>query len=89
MKIFKIYNFDLINVVPQKTHGGSMRYVVGRKNKHKINDRVHEEIIKEKNRKLDDIISCLEFIKNCLSSCLLNVSISVKYSSTAFGTTSE
>ena len=64
-KIFELFDFELIDVLWQKTHGGSMRYVVGRKNKHKINDRVHEEIIKEKNRKLDDIISCLEFKKNC------------------------
>ena len=26
-KIFDLYNFELINTVPQKTHGGSMRYV--------------------------------------------------------------
>ena len=64
-KIFDLFDFELIDVLWQKTHGGSMRYVVGRKNKHKINDRVHEEIIKEKNRKLDDIVSCLEFKKNC------------------------
>ena len=32
MKIFRLFNFDLINVLPQKTHGGSMRYVVGRSN---------------------------------------------------------
>ena len=64
-KIFELFDFKLIDVLWQKTHGGSMRYVVGRKNKHKINDRVHEEIIKEKNRKLDDLVSCLEFKKNC------------------------
>ena len=26
-KVFKLFNFELINVIPQKTHGGSMRYV--------------------------------------------------------------
>ena len=31
-KIFNLYNFELINVAPQKTHGGSMRYVIRRKN---------------------------------------------------------
>ena len=63
-KIFELFDFKLIDVLCQKTHGGSMRYVVGRKNKHKINDRVHEGIIKEKDRKLDDIVSCFEFKKN-------------------------
>ena len=29
--IFSLYNFELINVIPQETHGGSMRYVVTRK----------------------------------------------------------
>ena len=33
-KIFKLFNFELINVIPQKTHGGSMRYVVGRHGVH-------------------------------------------------------
>ena len=36
-KVFKLFNFDLINVLPQKTHGGSMRYVIGRSGVHKIN----------------------------------------------------
>ena len=67
-KIFELYDFELIDVHWQKTHGGSMRYVVGRKNKHKINVRVHEGIIKEKNNKLDDMESCLEFKKNCATS---------------------
>lgn len=67
-KIFDLFDFELIDVLWQKTHGGSMRYVIGRKNKHKINDRVHKGIIKEKNRKLDDIVSCLEFKKNCKNS---------------------
>ena len=67
-KIFELYDFELIDVHWQKTHGGSMRYVVGRKNKHKINVRVHEGIVKEKNNKLDDMESCLEFKKNCNTS---------------------
>ena len=66
--IFDLFDFELIDVLWQKTHGGSMRYVVGRKNKHKINHRVHEGIIKEKDRKLDDIVSCFEFKKNCENS---------------------
>ena len=67
-KIFELFDFELIDVHPQDTHGGSMRYVVGRKNKHSISNRVNEGIIKEKDRKLDDIISCLEFKKNCENS---------------------
>ena len=29
-KIFELYNFDLIDVKAQKTHGGSMRYVIAK-----------------------------------------------------------
>ena len=39
-KIFELFDFDLIDAFPQKTHGGSMRYVIGRKNKHKISKNV-------------------------------------------------
>ena len=34
--IFNKNGFDLINVTPQKTHGGSMRYTIARKNRFKI-----------------------------------------------------
>ena len=34
-KIFKEFDFDLIDLLPQITHGGSMRYVIARKNKKK------------------------------------------------------
>ena len=39
-KIFNKFNFDLIDVLPQITHGGSMRYVISRKGKFKINKKV-------------------------------------------------
>ena len=39
-KVFKLFNFDLINILPQKTHGGSMRYVIGRSGIHKIDKKV-------------------------------------------------
>ena len=35
-KVFAKYKFELIDVIPQKTHGGSMRYVIGRKNSIKL-----------------------------------------------------
>ncbi len=67
-KIFQLFDFKLIDVHWQKTHGGSMRYVVGRKNKHKVDDRVHKWLAKESKSKLDDIESCLKFKKNCETS---------------------
>ena len=38
--IFNKYNFDLIDAIPQKTHGGSMRYVIARKNKFNISQKI-------------------------------------------------
>ena len=64
-KIFKLHNFELINVVPQNTHGGSMRYVVGRKGVHKINRSVQKLLDYEKRKKIDSIKGCLNFKKNC------------------------
>ena len=50
-KIFNLFNFDLIDVKPQKTHGGSMRYVVARKNKHSIKKSVQKYLNYEKKKK--------------------------------------
>ena len=35
-KVFALFNFELIDVEKQTTHGGSMRYVVARKGEYKI-----------------------------------------------------
>ena len=64
-KIFDLYNFELIDVLPQPTHGGSMRYVLARKKEHNINQRVAKGLIIEKKNNLDNLMSCLEFKKNC------------------------
>ncbi len=65
MKIFRLYNFDLINAVPQKTHGGSMRYVVGRSGEHIISKNVLRFLTQEKRKKIDTIKGCFEFKKKC------------------------
>jgi methylation protein EvaC len=67
-KVFKLFNFDLINVLPQKTHGGSMRYVVGRSGVHKINRNVSKYLKHEKKKKIDTIRGCLSFKKKCEAS---------------------
>ena len=41
-KTFKLFDFDLIDVLPQTTHGGSMRYVVARRNSYKIKNNVQK-----------------------------------------------
>ena len=54
-KIFNLHNFDLIDTIPQITHGGSMRYVIGRRNKHDINANVKKVLADEQHFKIDKI----------------------------------
>ena len=63
-KIFAKYDFELIDVIPQKTHGGSMRYVVGRINSFKISKNVNKILRYEKNKNIDNIKGCKNFKKN-------------------------
>jgi len=56
---------NLINIQSQKTHGGSMRYVVGRKGEHKIKDTVQKGLLFEKRTNIDNLNGCLRFKRNC------------------------
>ena len=67
-KIFNKYNLELIDALPQKTHGGSMRYVIARKNERKISIKLKTLMTKEKKAGLNNIKSCLKFRKSCLES---------------------
>ena len=64
-KIFKLYDFDLIDIQPQKTHGGSMRYFIKRKNKNNNFKVVNKFLELEKKKKIDTIESSIKFKKNC------------------------
>ena len=64
-KIFKLFDMELVDALPQTTHGGSMRYIIGRKNIHKISDNVYTLLKKEKSENLDNISSCKNFKNNC------------------------
>ena len=64
-KIFNIFDFELVDVLPQITHGGSLRYVVARKNKFEINKNVFNILDDEKRLNIDNIEGCLVFKKKC------------------------
>ena len=64
-KIFKLFNFELVDVVPQETHGGSMRYIIARAKNTEISNRVKIGLENEIKNNYDNIKSCLEFKKNC------------------------
>jgi len=63
--IFNAFDFELIDAVPQKSHGGSMRYVICRKNTRPINNNIKKLLHDEKKQKLHSIESCLKFKKAC------------------------
>ncbi len=67
-KIFKLFNFELVDAFPQITHGGSMRYVIKRKNIDSISQNLKTLLELEKKNKIDSIEACLKFKKNCESS---------------------
>ena len=64
-KIFNLFNFELINAIPQKTHGGSMRYVIARKGYYKINNKVDRILSKEKKSNISNFKGCIKFKKDC------------------------
>ena len=64
-KIFDLYNFELINVLPQDTHGGSMRYIIKRKNQSSSTNQLKSILENEKYTKIDTLESCLNFKNNC------------------------
>ena len=64
-KIFKEFDFDLIDLLPQITHGGSMRYVIARKNKKKISNQVNDIIKKEIHKDMNNISAFEKFKKDC------------------------
>ena len=67
-KIFSEHGLELIDALPQKTHGGSMRYVISKMGERKINNRVENLLKKEKKQKLNTLASCLKFKKDCIES---------------------
>ncbi len=46
--LMKMHGLEIIDVVPQETHGGSMRYVIGHQGAHKIKIAVSKWLKKEK-----------------------------------------
>ncbi len=73
-KIFDLFDFELVDVLPQNTHGGSMRYVIGRRNKHKKSDEISKFLDEEQSKKLDTIESCLAFKNACELSKKMTIS---------------
>jgi len=67
-KIFNLFDMELIDLIKQPTHGGSMRYVIARKGMRPINKNVERIIGEEKLKNLDNFNFCEKFKNNCESS---------------------
>ena len=64
-KICLLFDMELIDVVKQETHGGSLRYVCARKNIYPVKDKVDYFIDLEKKNNLDNVTSCYQFKNDC------------------------
>lgn len=64
-KIFDIFDMELIDLIKQETHGGSMRYVISRKKQKQVSLNVQKILDEEKINNLDNIESCLLFKQKC------------------------
>ena len=63
--LFEQHGMEVIDIEPQETHGGSMRYIIVNKGKRPISDKVYMQLEKEKALGLDKIETYEIFRKNC------------------------
>ena len=63
-KIFNMFDFQLIDVLPQITHGGSMRYIIGRKGE-MVSNRVKKHLENERKNNTDNLKGAIKFKKDC------------------------
>ena len=67
-KIFNLFDFELIDAIPQITHGGSMRYIISRSKNRKTSKRLSKILDYEKKNNIDNFESCKKFKKDCENS---------------------
>jgi methylation protein EvaC len=68
MRAFAMHGLELVDVLPQVTHGGSMRYTLAPKGSRVISPRVEETLAKERAQGLDRVETYLRFKADCESS---------------------
>jgi methylation protein EvaC len=67
-RAFAPFGLELVDVMPQLTHGGSMRYTLAPKGSRQISKKVDEQLGQEAALGLDRAETYLRFKKNCESS---------------------
>ena len=63
--LFGQHGMEVIDIEPQWSHGGSMRYVIARKGARPVSKNVHEHLAKEKALGLDTPLVYDKFKRNC------------------------
>ncbi len=63
--LFGMHGMELIDVLPQETHGGSMRYVLSHKGARAVSDAVQKRLTYEKAYKFDQKETYVVFKNNC------------------------
>jgi methylation protein EvaC len=63
--IFGKVGLEIIDAIPQTTHGGSMRYILAAKGKYPIHTRVTEQLKIEDSLQLHEPTTYLKFKQNC------------------------
>ena len=63
--LFEQHGMELIDVEPQETHGGSMKYIITNKGKRPVSDKVFKQLEKEKALGLDKLETYNIFRRNC------------------------
>lgn len=67
-RAFDPFNLELADVMPQVTHGGSMRYLLAPKGSRPVSPRVHVQLEKERSQGLQEAETYLRFRQNCEAS---------------------
>ncbi len=67
-KIFDLFDMELIDLIKQPTHGGSMRYIIARKGIRQKKTNVQKILDLEKKNNLDNYNFCEKFKDNCENS---------------------
>ncbi|EMO45755.1 class I SAM-dependent methyltransferase [Leptospira santarosai] len=62
--LFNLYDLELIDLLPQKTHGGSMRYILAHKGAYPVSEAVYTILEKEKRQGLDKLETFYKFKEN-------------------------
>jgi len=63
--LFKQFDMEVIDVEPQDTHGGSMRYVISHKGAKPVQDNVYKQLEFENELRLTDPNTYEQFRENC------------------------